>query len=275
MKPAYNVKTRVLAAIGHVLTPLVRILLRNGISFYDFADTAKETYVKVCQQEFTPGEGQVSEARIAVLSGLTRRDVRIALDAGEKKDSGDLIAEPVSRVLQGWHEDKDFLGPYGVPRSLHYDADPTKSHTFVDLVKRYRSDMDPEAVLEILMRSRAVVRPDGESTINVARRYVIMDSLDPGTLDSYAQAIRRFLETSEVNIDRKVTEKLFQRWVFPDDGIRVEDWDKFARLVKDRLEPAVSDLDTRFASFVSPKETNEEGMAVGVGIYVYRDRGRQ
>src|SRR5882762_3948273 len=68
-------------ALARVLRPLFRIVLRNNMSFKAFLDIAKHTYVQVAASEFRiPGKKQ-SVSRIALLSGLTRKEVQRLLDA--------------------------------------------------------------------------------------------------------------------------------------------------------------------------------------------------
>ena len=157
---------------------------------------------------------------------------------------------------------------------MFYDSDPTESQTFVDLVKRYRAEVPPHEVLEVLLRSGSVVRLEGDGSLQVTKRLFLLDALDPSTFDWYANAIRRFIETSEANMNTERKGRIFQRWVLPADGIRASDWDLFARLVNERLATVVDDLDGRFSSLPSPAESDEERISVGVGLYVYRDRGR-
>ena len=64
------------AATLHLLRPLVRILLRNHVSHRTFAELAKRVYVEVANIEFgIPGKKQ-TVSRIAILSGLTRKEVQ-------------------------------------------------------------------------------------------------------------------------------------------------------------------------------------------------------
>jgi len=63
------------AAILRLLRPLVRVLLRNGISYSGFADLAKWVFVDIAAKEFgVPGRKQ-TDSRISVITGLTRKEV--------------------------------------------------------------------------------------------------------------------------------------------------------------------------------------------------------
>src|ERR1700704_2002627 len=75
------------AALERILRPLFRVVLRNNMSFRAFLDIAKQTYVEVAATEFRiPGKKQ-SVSRIALLSGLTRKDVQRLLEAPAANDS--------------------------------------------------------------------------------------------------------------------------------------------------------------------------------------------
>ena len=67
------------------------------------------------------------------------------------------------------------------------------------------------------------------------------------------------------------TLRRFERWVFPDFGIKQVDWEIFRDLVQERLQSVIQDLDTRFTSFERPDEHEEQALSVGVGMYLYKD----
>src|SRR5690349_21969094 len=74
------------AAVERVLRPLFRILLRNHMSFKAFLDIAKHTYVEIAASEFgIPGKKQ-SVSRVALLSGLTRKEVQRLIETPAAND---------------------------------------------------------------------------------------------------------------------------------------------------------------------------------------------
>ena len=74
MSGPYNVKQALLAAYRHLLTPLVRILLRNGISYLEFAEVTREVFVNVAGRDFTLPKRKISLSRIAIMTGLSRKE---------------------------------------------------------------------------------------------------------------------------------------------------------------------------------------------------------
>lgn len=135
-------------ALLRLLKPLIRILLRNGIAYGDFAEIAKKSYVDVAFHEFNEPERKQSISRVSVLTGLTRKEAR-RLHVLEKDDQ---LPTPsrfnrATRVINGWLKDIDFQDKNGKPLPLHIDS---AQHSFTELVRRYSGDMPAQAILRVL-----------------------------------------------------------------------------------------------------------------------------
>jgi len=275
MRDAYNVKYKVLGAFRHLLVPLVRILIRNGVGVQEFSQVVKEVYARVCMRDFNSmtGEETVSPARISIVTGLTRNEVNALLsEDGPLGRAMQGNEGRIANLLQGWHTDPEFVGPYGVPRDLFIDTDPLGLQTFTELVRRYGSGGTREEVLSELVKIDAALVPPTGEPIRVVKRTYIPESTTPDVVEVFARGVRRYAETVDHNLQNTgSTYRLFERSVFPDDGIRERDWETFHNLVSERLQDLVRELDTKFAWFESPQTTGVEGVSVGVGLYVYRD----
>ena len=275
MNATYNVKSKVVAAFQHALVPLVKVFIRHGIGFHEFSTVLKEVYGKVCLRDFSGGRSasQVSPARIAILTGLTRGEVDALLASdGPLKRTSDGDADTLATLLQAWHTDPDFVGPYGVPRDLFLTKDPVGLQTFEELIRRYGDGATKESILEQLVTIDAALVPPLGEPIRVVKRTYIPESMVPQALEIFARGLRRYASTAAHNLQNADGgEKIFERWVFPDDGILERDWTRFQTLLAERLQDIVRELDTKFSWFESPRSRGEDGVSVGVGIYVYKD----
>ena len=63
-------------AIQQLLRPLVRLLLRHSVSFAAFGEIARRVYVDVALKDFAIPGRKPSASRVAVLTGLTRKEVQ-------------------------------------------------------------------------------------------------------------------------------------------------------------------------------------------------------
>jgi hypothetical protein len=273
MSALYGVNLRLLAAFRHLMVPLVRILVRNGIPYREFAEVVKEIYARVGADETSTPTRPASLARVAIITGLNRRELqRIFGESDKLQKALESNANAIARLLQGWHTDPAFTGPYGFPRDLPFGNDTGAALTFVELARRYASEIPPEVMLDELLRVNAAVQLPESGLIRVVKRTYIPEEMAPELIEVFARGVRRYIETIDHNLREKdPRSRRFERWVFPDFGIREEDWDAFTSLVNDRLIGVIEDLDNRFAAFDRPGEGADEGLTVGVGMYVYRD----
>ncbi|HXR91850.1 MAG TPA: DUF6502 family protein, partial [Steroidobacteraceae bacterium] len=67
---------QVLQATHQWLKPLVHVLLSCGITWREFAELSKTTYVEVATRQFGKRGRPTNVSRTAILTGLVRRDVR-------------------------------------------------------------------------------------------------------------------------------------------------------------------------------------------------------
>jgi hypothetical protein len=269
MSGPYNVKQALLAAYRHLLTPLVRVLLRNGISYLEFAEVARQVFVDVAGRDFTLPKRKISLSRIAIMTGLSRKEVaRLAREGRNKKALSSSIFNRVTRVLQGWYTDPDFTGPYGVPLDLQFDESARKV-SFSELVRRYSGDMPARAMLDELLRVGAA-RIEGESgLIRVLSRSYIPEKLDAENVRHFGSQIRCFVDTLDFNMRKAAPGRgRFERIVFADEGLTPEDVDEFDSFLRERGQQLLIELDDWLAARPRPK-TGEPAVHTGVGVYHY------
>lgn len=270
MSGAYNVKQALLAAYRHLLTPLVRILLRNGISYLEFAEVARQVFVDVAGRDFTLPKRKISLSRIAIMTGLSRKEVaRLAREGQHLKrisEVGDL--NRVTRVLQGWYTDGDFTGPYGVPLDLPFEEVGRKP-SFSELVRRYSGDMPARAMLDELVRVSAA-RIEGESgLVRVLSRSYIPEKLAPESIRRFATVAHNFIDVLDVNLHKPAPGKgRFERVVYADNGLTPTDLAEFERLVRERAPHFLIEIDDWLSSRTEPAPGSPRTHS-GVGMYHY------
>ena len=99
-----------------MLRPLVRILLRNGISYGTFADLAKWVYIDVAGREFGIGDRKQSTSRVSILTGLSRKEVTRVGKMQRPDDRGSAEQyNRAARVIAAWLRESDFKDGEGQP----------------------------------------------------------------------------------------------------------------------------------------------------------------
>ena len=128
-------------------------MLRHGVSFHDLNSLCKKIYVAVATDEFGVDGRPTNVSRVAILTGMTRRDVRkirLSLDDREQEVLGRMNS--ATRVLSGWYQDADFLDDAGNPLPLP-ESGPNPS--FSELAKRFAGDIPVTTLLKELRNAGA------------------------------------------------------------------------------------------------------------------------
>ena len=266
-----SIKQTLLRAFRVLLNPLVRILLRQGISYAEFSEVAKAVYVEVALKDFKVPGRRTTRTRIAVITGLTRKEVKRVIDeAFNERYEPKTKYSRLGRVLVGWHTDTDFTGPYGMPLELQYETNFAGEPTFSELVKRHSGDMSPRSILDELIRVGAVRETDA-GWFRVLRREYIPEALGEHNFERTGVVVRNFVNTVDFNMMKAAPGKgRFERLVMADDGIRLQDLPKFDNYLRDRCQSLLEELDNWLTGLPKPDPDNgDEIVHTGIGIYHY------
>ena len=265
-----NFKATLLSAFKPLMRPLIRILVRNGVSFGEFSELLKTVFVESAQDILQLPDSRQSVSRIAITTGLTRLEVSRLLTQSDE-DAEALVGRlsRVGRLLTGWHQDSDFTGPYGIPYEVQFDGLPGR-RSFTELVRRYTSDVPADEMLDELKRIGAVLDL-GNGYIRVVIRSYIPSAADPAKFHAMSVAFTDLAKTLDQNLRPDEDHKLFERRVWAPNGIAASDALDFDSYVKDRGQQFLESLD----DWLSRRETEamksgaENKVKLGVAMYMF------
>jgi hypothetical protein len=255
-------------ALEQLLRPLCRLLLRHSLPFNALADIAKRVYVNVAWTEFgLPGK-RPTASRVAVLTGLTRKDVhRLLADPVEDLTERSERYNRAAKVTTGWARDTEFLDDKGRARSLDFEGD----RSFSSLVRRYSGDMPPRAIFDELLRVGSVKqRPDGRLTM-VTRGYVPQNSA-VDKLGILGRDVSDLIETIDHNLQHGDADPRFQRKVMYA-AIPTGVLPAFRKLSGTQGQALLEKLDGWLAEHDTAAAGNGTPCArVGVGVFYFEER---
>ena len=149
-----EVKIAILTAFRRMLRPLVRILLRSGVTWREASDACKAAFVEVATSDFGLHGRPTSVSRVAILTGMARRDVgRIRKEIAGDEPQALLRMNSATRMLTGWYLDPDYLDRKGQPRDLAFDGEGA---TFTSLARKYAGSTAAITMLKELLRVEAL-----------------------------------------------------------------------------------------------------------------------
>lgn len=188
-----------------LLRPVVRLLLRSGCTWREFAELAKTTFVEVAQEDFGKRGRPTNASRIAILTGLSRREValqRVHLER-EEPPSAHYMSR-ASRVLSGWHQDPEFLGEDGLPAVLSFEG---SIGSFEALSRRYAGDVPIVAMFKELSAAGAVRREPADDSVSVLRRAYVPTALNEDQLRLWGSVLHDVGATLTHNLTRSADER--------------------------------------------------------------------
>ena len=262
---------RILNALLVALRPLARALLRVGIGHREFAEISKSAFVDVATNDYGIRGRPTNISRVAVMTGLTRKEVRRLRN---KSDSGDEteIARPMPMavILHRWFTERDFLDDSGKPRELKFDGE---RNSFSELVRRYGGDIPPGAMRTELRRIDAI--EDTESGgLRALKRNVSGREVNERLADGLELLVYPTILALANNTNVNINDETWVMRTAATSGVRESDVPRLRRISSDRLAEFVDSIDDLFAAYETlhdddPAEPSER--AVGIGVFYFEE----
>jgi hypothetical protein len=259
------------AATRALLVPLVRMFLRNGKAARSLYDLIKQVYVDLAKEEFGINGKKATVSRIAILTGLTRKEVQTLLT--QRADGDDAITEEynrAARVIAGWLRDSKFSDGRGhpVPLPLH-----GKRRSFAALVKAYSGDIPVRAMLDELLHVGAVAQLKNGNICLRARGYIPQKSTTE-KLHILGTDTADLIATIDHNVHMAPHQPRFQRKVMYD-NIPTEAAQEFRAIAAARGQELLEAMDRWLSNRdrdANPTSKGTGRVRTGLGIYHFEDR---
>jgi hypothetical protein len=263
-----NSRDHLLYAFRRVLRPLIRILVRSGVRYDEFLELVRGVYVESAVRDGL-GDGSVpTRAKISVSTGVPRRDVDRFIDNdGALPPVTKSLAATLSEVLNMWHTDPQFVGPYGIP--LELEVNSQKNRSFLELVNVVNPAANAHDVLDELMRFRAVVWSGDTHVRTISRACIPVEEMSPAQLELFGNALTRLANTLQFNLDRLNAEKRLERSVISDRGLPKDVLPIFEKHVRERVSELLVDLDNWLSQYSVEDQQGAGFERVGVAVFQF------
>lgn len=249
-------------AVTRVLSPLVRLLLRHGVSHGEFSSWAKQAYVTEASQHFGLNEKTPTVSRMAIVTGINRKEVKRLLELPAEIEPGIAKHNRALRVVTGWLQDAEFHTD-GKPTALTYGD---TSDSFNELVRRYGGDVPARALLDELVRV-GTVNQVGSQVKLMTQGYVPHESQE-AMLDLFATSASDLLETLEFNLSDVNHNRLQLSVAY--DNVSDEGLQAFKTLGRDKAMVLLRELDEWLKQHDLGDKPTDSGIQnrVGLGLYL-------
>ena len=249
-------------SIGQILRPLVRILLRNGISCGSFEEMVRKAYVDEAFATALRNKSKATISSVSAETGLSRKEVKRLneLDLNDSKSTEQKYNRAI-RVISGWLNDPRYAYEEGNPKALSLDSD---EHSFASLVKKYSGDIPTKAMLNLLETSDCVEIKDG--LVHLVRNAYVPGNDPEEIIRILGKDTNQLINTIDHNLTTDEKSKWFQRKV-SNPRVRADALAEFREFSRKRSQTLLEELD----AWLSQNEADEESDAryASMNIYYY------
>jgi hypothetical protein len=262
-----EIQKRILQAVSQAVRPVASIFLNCGLGYVHFEEVFKAAFILVAAEEFGLRGRKTNTSRIAVMTGLTRKEVarlrKVNLPTDLDWDEVNIVP---GKVLRAWVTEKDYTEHDGEPRELLYSGG---EKSFCSLVSKVGGDLPAGAIRTELKRIGAVVEsPDG--LLKLKKREFAPDDMDDRLPEFLMNGLANIGSTIAYNSNpRRTGDAFFQRIV---DSAHIApsrhaDLEKFAatRLAEfgDKYSEDLKKI------YEHQPDSGEKKINAGVGVYFF------
>ncbi len=246
-------------------------MVKDRIGVGRFTHAAKRAFVQAAANEAFPSGSKINLSRLAVITGLTRKEVSVlAGRAGGKRKHPTRRSneQRAFRVVRGWRMDPRFQDTKGQPAVLPLRG---AHRTFATLVKEYARDVTPMSVLSELERLNIVSLVQSKTRLRLLSRRVQSHSQGSQNLSELARLLGDFVATINQKESAKVAPNYF---AFKDSMLSSPDQAaRFQRVFSNRAAALIESFEQWLgAQARDVKSTRSRAQSrVGLGVYLVHD----
>jgi hypothetical protein len=246
-----------------VLRPLVRVMLRNGVSSGSFEEIVRKAYVDEAFLITATDRKKTTISDVSAQTGLSRKEVK-RLNEQTIPYSADVEQKynRAVRVISGWINDDRFINTQGGARILPIDG---KDYSFAALVKLYSGDIPTKAMLNLLIAADCVRVKN--NTVQLTK-HAYVPGKDPAELiQILGTDTNELINTIDYNLTTSESNRRYQRKV-SSAVLNKNAVDEFKKISQDRSQALLEELDA-WLSRNEVKPGDENAGYVSLGIYYY------
>jgi len=263
-----------LAASLRLLSPLVTMLLREGVTYPHFAQSLKQVFLESAAKIIDERDGRSNDSNVSVLSGVHRKDVREWRRAGKPRPPAKTLSVAM-QVFARWVSDPAYRDEQGEPRLLERGG---ASGSFEALAASVSNDVHPRTVLEELLRLGVVALDNQAGEATPTRLRLCSGAFVPK--EGYAEMLQLFADNVGDHVAAAASNlvgteaPLLEQSVYAN-GLSSESADALDALSRGLWAGVLQQM-VRTATLLSKQDQGIAGAdeRVRLGMYFYRESGK-
>jgi hypothetical protein len=252
-----------------ILRPLIRIMIRNGISSGSFEELVRKVYV---DEAFSLGKNNNTKTTISSVSaqtGLSRKEVKRLTKLETSHNAGmEQKYNRAIRVISGWTNEGMFTDSDGKAKDLSLDS---ADDSFSALVKEFSGDITTKAMLDLLIAADCV-------RVNANKAQLIKQAYVPGNdsaeiINILGTDTNELITTINHNLTAQESDKRYQRKISTA-ALHKDAVEEFKALSSKQAQALLEKLDAWVSqNEVSPDDENARYVSLGIYYYEQESSG--
>ena len=264
-----------LAAAMQVLTPLLPLLLREGVTYQRLSIELKNALLEVAPAVLLDSSIRLNDSSVSTLTGIHRKDVREWRSAGRSLPQAKTFGA-VMTLFTRWSTDPAYCDAKGRPLVLERKGGPG---TFEALAASVSNDVHSRTVLQELLRLGVAELVEAKSEGGDDRVRLCTDAFVPkdgapemlqllsdNVGDHLAAAVQNVLGTTPPMLEQSIYAN----------NLRPQSVEQMNVLARNVWQGAFNEI-VRKATALSDKDAGEDGAEhrIRVGMYFYHAPDQQ
>lgn len=268
-----QIKQQTLKALLVALRPLASLLLKTGIGFREFAEISKTAFVDVATKDYGLRGRPTNISRVAVMTGLTRKEVRRIRNVVDSGEEGVAVkTTPLAEIMHRWYTEADFVGSDGKPISLPFEGE---GRTFSNLVRRFGGDIPPGAMRTELKRMGMIHEDEHHVMTPLKRNVAPVEQLDRVTT-GLIKGLYPVIGTIAHNLNDENKGETWVQRAAQTKYVRLEDLPKIRKVAREKLTEFTESIDDLFVAYEvihgeAEGQSQSANKAVVVGVYYFEE----
>lgn len=257
-----------LKAAQRLMRPLVRLMMRSGLTFPVLADTLRALFIEVAVNDILTDPRSRTDSRISLLTGVHRKEIKRLREIPVHAVMVPDIVTLASQIIGRWVGSTLFTDATGRPLPL-LRVNRGSEPSFEALVESVTTDIRPRAVLDDLL-SHGVAYMDADDRVQLNADAFIPRQGGEEQLFYFTRNLHDHVAAAVANISAAGAPPFLDRSVHYDrlTPSQAEELEEYARAVAMR---ALLEVNRRALEMTqaSPEAAVTDARRINFGIYVF------
>ena len=259
-----------LKAARRLLRPLVRLMMRSGVTFPIVADLMRSLFVEVATQELLTDARARTDSRISLLTGVHRKEIRRLRELPADSEAVPEVVTLSSQIIARWLGTRAYIDESGHPRPLPRTARSDTIISFEGLIASVTTDVRPRAVLDDWL-SQGIVTLDADDVVHLEAEAFIPRAGGEEQLFYFARNLHDHVAAATANISAAGPARFLDRSLHYDEMTpeAAERLEAFAREAGVRMLLEANRLALELTEGEAATIASAPTRRVNFGVYIY------